>query len=100
MTGTQAKISIDSSEPTSKFCSDLVIITDLVDVNTKLKFFSGKNEIDIDLSSQEKQRIYKHNGIQIVLACDSWTNFARDAAMTSKFFRYEITENTKFENEE
>ena len=96
--GTKAKIVIDSSQPASKFCSDIVIITDLIDIQTKFTFFSGKNEIEVDLSSEKKLKIYQDDGIQIVLACDSWTNFIRDAALTTRFFRYEITDGTSFEN--
>lgn len=68
-----------------------MVITNLVDFHRKTKFFRGRTKINLKLDTQEKQDLVKHNGVQLILMCDSWIHRIKDAAMTAYWFRDELS---------
>lgn len=85
-----AVVNLKSSSPTSKFCSDSFLLTNIFQIKYKTKFFKGTTKIEIKYESEASKQYLMKNGIHLVSICNSLLKLFPDVLTTINFFKYDL----------
>ena len=79
---TEVEVSIESSEPRTRLCSDNYLLTTLLSSKVEKKFLQGRSTYTLSVSAASDAAYVRANGVSLLPLCDRLVNLVPDLLST------------------